>query len=111
MNVRTYSEALCETIGSLMALAFSTGRSLHPPNLNKEVFIRYSSPPHHILHNKFIPKVTKLWVDQGLKNFKRKEDEDKRQLRKFKHTSVSASIGNQRIKEEENTMLPFHLIK
>ena len=34
VNVCIYSEALCETIGSLMLLAFSSGRGLHPPNLN-----------------------------------------------------------------------------
>ena len=41
VNLHTYSEALCETIGSLMLLAFSSGRGLHPPNLNKEICIRY----------------------------------------------------------------------
>ena len=109
LNVRTYSEALCETIGSLMALAFATGRSLHPPNLYKEVFIRFNSAPFHILQKKFIPKVTKRWIDQGLKTFKRKGDGDHRQMRKLKHTSVSATIGNHRAKEEKITMLPLHL--
>ena len=92
-----------------MALAFSSGRSLHPPNLNKEVFIRYNSPPLHILHKKFIPKVTKRWIDQGMKKFQRKGNEDNRQFRKFKYKTLSASIDNQRNKEENKTMLPLHL--
>jgi len=109
VNVRTYSEALCETIGSLMLLAFSSGRGLHPPNLNKEICIRYNAPPLHILKEKLIPKVTRIWIEQEKKEFSRKGEDDNRQNRKFKFKSVSASIGNQRLKEESNTMLPLSL--
>ena len=62
VNLHTYSEALCETIGSLMLLAFSSGRGLQPPNLNKEICIRYNAPPLHILKEKFIPKVTRICI-------------------------------------------------
>ena len=44
VNLHTYSEALCETIGSLMQLAFLSGRGL---NLNKAICIRYNAPPPH----------------------------------------------------------------
>ena len=98
------------TINRLCGYAhFATGRSLHPPNLNKEVFIRYNSAPFHILQKKFIPNITKRWVGQGLKKFTRKADGDSRQMRKLKHTSVSAAIGNHRAKEEKKAMLPFYL--
>ena len=87
----------------------SSGRGLHPPNLNKEICIRYNSPPLHILKEKFIPKVTRIWIEQEKKEFTRQGEEDKRQNRKFKFKSVSASIGNQRKKEEAHSMLPLSL--
>ena len=36
LNVRTYSEAICETIGSIMGIAVANGRNLEPANLNKD---------------------------------------------------------------------------
>ena len=36
-NLHTYSEALRETIGSLMQLAFSSGRGLNPPSTKQFV--------------------------------------------------------------------------
>ena len=50
-----------------MLLAFSSGRGLHPPNLNKEICIRYNAPPLHILKEKLIPKVTRIWIEQEKK--------------------------------------------
>ena len=37
VNIRTYSEAICETIGSIMAIAVSNGRNLQSYNLDKEL--------------------------------------------------------------------------
>ena len=53
LNVHTYSEATCETIGSIMGIAVANGRNLEPANLNKEVFIRFNSPPLHIRNSSF----------------------------------------------------------
>ena len=111
INIRTYSEALCETIGSLMVLAFSSGRSLHPPNLNKDIFIRYNSPPFHILHQKFIPNVTKRWIEQEQKVCKRSGDHSDRQSKKYKFKCTSSSIGNHRVNEENKTKLPLYLFE
>ena len=58
------------TIGSIMGIALANGRNLEPPNLNKEVFIRFNSPPFHILQRKFIPKVAARWSKK--KDFFRK---------------------------------------
>ena len=44
-----------------------------------------------------------------MKKFQRKGNEDNRQSRKFMFKTLSASIGNQRNKEENKTMLPLHL--
>ena len=70
LNIRTYSKAICETIGSIMGIALANGRNLEPPNLNKEVYIRFNSPPLHILQRKFIPAVAARWKRQ--KEFSRR---------------------------------------
>ena len=77
VNVRTYSEALCETIGSLMQLAFSSGRGLHPPNLNKDICIRYNAPPPHKFSRKsFFLKLLESGLNKKKKNLVGKEEED-----------------------------------
>ena len=57
INIRSYSEAICETIGSIMGISMANGRNLMPVNLHKEVFIRFNLPPSHGLKKTFIPKV------------------------------------------------------
>ena len=62
MNIRTYSEAVCATIGSIMGIPLANGRNLMPSDLNKEdFFFWYNSPPYHILVKDFIPKVAPRW--------------------------------------------------
>ena len=53
-----------------MGIALANGRNLEPPNLNKEVYIRFNSPPFHILQRKFIPAVAARWKRQ--KEFSRR---------------------------------------
>ena len=36
-NTKTYSEAICESIGSIMNMATALGRNCHPANFNKEI--------------------------------------------------------------------------
>ena len=57
INIRTSSEAICETIGSVMNIQLSNGQYLNPQNLDKEVFCRFNLPPFHTLTNKFIPNL------------------------------------------------------
>ena len=42
VNVQSYSEAVCDTIGSIMGISMANGRNLMPLNLIKEVFIRFN---------------------------------------------------------------------
>ena len=49
VNIRTYSEAICETIDSMMAISVNNGRNLQPINQGKEVFLRFNLPPMHLL--------------------------------------------------------------
>ena len=96
--MRTYSEALCETIGSLMLLAFSSGRGLHPPNLNKEICIRYNAPPLHILKEKFIPIVTNL-LESGLNKKKKNLDlKERRTTDETESLNSSQSVPQSAIK-------------
>ena len=43
--VKTFSEAICESICSIMNMATSSGRILHPSNFAKEIFLRCNLPP------------------------------------------------------------------
>ena len=61
INVRTYSEAICETIGSMMGQSCANGRNLEPANLNKEVRLEFNLPPYHVLVDDFIPTITQKW--------------------------------------------------
>ena len=53
--VKSYSEAICESIGSMMNMACGSGRVLYPDNYAKEIFLRFNLPPMHIFNEKFIP--------------------------------------------------------
>ena len=65
VNIRTYSEAICETIGSMMAISLSNGRNLSPFNLEKEICLKFNLPPLHILNETFVPEIAKEWREKG----------------------------------------------
>ena len=44
IQVKNYSEAICETVGSVMNIHHGRGRNLHPVNLNKELFLQFNLP-------------------------------------------------------------------
>ena len=43
---KTFSEVICESICSIMNMATSSGRILHPSNFAKEIFLRFNLPQH-----------------------------------------------------------------
>ena len=86
-----------------MGIALANGRNLEPPNLNKEVFIRFNSPPFHILQRKFIPKVAARWSKK--KDFFRKGK--KRSGLKLEH--LSHTLESFRTREEERSHTPVTL--
>lgn len=61
INIRTSTEAVCETVGSIMNMQLSKGRNLRPTNLDKEVFCRFNLPPFHTLKKSFIPAISEKW--------------------------------------------------
>ena len=58
-QVKSYSEAMCETVGSIMKIHGGQGRNLHPANFSKEIFLKFNLPPLHIMKQKLIPEVAK----------------------------------------------------
>ena len=99
---KTFSEAICESIGTIMNMACGTGRNLHPSNFAKEIFIRFNCPPMDVLMDKFIPEIVEEELGAKKKQFIRKADANPDQLRKLRFQSTSSSIGNFRKKELES---------
>ena len=98
VQVKSYSEAICESIGSTMNIATASGRNLFPDNFAREVFLRFSLPPLHLLMEKMIVLEEKKKKN---KEYIRRGEGILQQTRKFKYVELSSSIGNFRSKEHE----------
>lgn len=105
VNVRTYSEAICETIGSMMSIAVSNGRNLQPFNLDKELYIRFNLPPLDKIQD-FVKFVAKSWREIGDKEFYIKK---RRVTSRLKLSALSSSLANFRSKEEQLAHFPVSL--
>ena len=112
LNVRTYREAICETIGSIMGIAVANGRNLEPANLNKEVFIRFNSPPLHILKEQFIPMAAAKWRETMKKEHSELEFYRRGKKKSgLKMDEVSHNLESFRQREEEKSHIPVELFK
>ena len=58
IKIKSFSEAIAETVGSIINRAFSSGRNLEPINLSKEICLVYNLPPLHLLKHTLIPELT-----------------------------------------------------
>ena len=99
INIRTSSEAICETIGSIMKMQLSKGRNLRPNNLDKEVFCRFNLPPFHTLKDSFIPAISEKWRKKKPKGLYRSTD-------RLKFANLSSSLHNFRRGEEKKSWFP-----
>lgn len=108
INIKSYSEAYCESVGSLMNILVNKGCNLHPVNFSKELQIAFNSPPFHIMKQSIIPYVVDKLLSEG-KEFKRKLDGSNRKS-KLSYP-ISASLGNFRKKEEEDAHVPIAFFK
>ena len=102
--IRSYSEALAETVGSIMLLAYNRGRNVHPVNFNKEICIRYNLSPFPILMENFLPEI--IHDISNVKDFFRKGDHNNRYVRNYKYSHCSASFGNRKSKNLEKCHVP-----
>ena len=54
IQVESFSEAVCDTIGSIMSTANKKGRNCYPVNFSEEVSLCHNLPPMHILARSFV---------------------------------------------------------
>jgi len=106
-QIKTYSEAIAETVGSIMNVHQAAGRNLHPVNTNKEIFLRFNLAPLHILKIRFIPEV----VEEKVANEKKSYFNKTQRKDKLKFEFLSASVGNFRGRVESKAHLPIKMFK
>ena len=94
-QIKSYSEAMSETVGSIMKVHEGKGRNLHLVNFSKEIFLKFNLPPLHIMKKKIIPEVAPNLIWNETK------------ARPLKFDELSASNGNFRKSEEDNCHLPI----
>ena len=97
VNIRTYSEAICETIGSMMAISVSNGRNLQPINLRKEVFLRFNLPPMHHLE-KLTSELAKQWRVNKTNMYRKGKKRSGLKL-----NEISSTIENYQKRKEEKS--------
>ena len=105
IQIKSYSEAICETVGSVMNIHHGRGRNVHPVNFNKEIYLQVNLPPLHIMKKKLIPEVVKHKLDNERKEFLSKT----MRKSKLKFGNLSSTVGNFRVQEEEASHLPVSL--
>ena len=108
IEIKSFSEAIAEGIGSIMKIATGKGRNLEPLNFSKEIFLTFNLPPLHILKKKFIPEIAAELSRKKL-FFRKCANTFPSYQAKLKFTDLSASLGNYRAREETNCRLPVEL--
>ena len=103
IQIKSFSEAVCESIGSVMKIAKGKGRNCDPVN-----FTIYNLPPLHILSQGFIPEIVKELSTQ--KDYFRRGDSKYPSVRnQFKSSMLSASLHNFQKEEEMKSKLPIDI--
>ena len=100
IQIKSFSEAVCETIGSIMSIAKGKGRNCEPVHFSEEVTLCYNLPPLHVVTRSFIPElVTQL---TARKDFFRKGDQGPQSIRsRLVSSTLSASLFNFRQSQEK----------
>ena len=102
VQIRSMSEAIAESVGSMMVSHGANGRSLQPLNFSLELYLRFNLGPLHLLNN-LIQDI----IQERQKDYLRKCDASGR-LDKLVATE-SATIFNHRKKESSKARLPIDL--
>ena len=103
IQIRSMSEAMAETVGSLMNINSGTGRQLQPVNFSVEIYLRFNLGPLHTLGG-----LVKDVVDKHNKKFFRKGLP--RGMKTYT-TGISSAIFTYRKKAETNCHIPFKINK
>jgi len=110
IQIKSFSEAIAESIGSIMKISTGKNRNLEPINFSKEIYLCFNLPPLHVLKKSFIPEV----VGELRKNkrfFRETAKGAASYLAKLKYKDASSSLGNFRTKEELKCRLPLEFFK
>ena len=97
--IRSTSEAVCETMGSLMNIHAGSNRHLQPFYYNIELYLRWNLGPLHLLKN-----LVKEVYEKEKKNYIRRTT-DPNKL-KTKDIAISSGIGSAQTRSEEKSHLP-----
>ena len=106
IQLKSFSEAICESIGSIMKISTGKNRNLEPINLSKEIYLCFNLPPLHILKKTFIPELVKK-LRKNRSFFRKTVHSRQSWVNKLKFVESSATLGNFRKKEEMRSKLPL----
>ncbi|CAL4140007.1 unnamed protein product, partial [Meganyctiphanes norvegica] len=104
LQIRTMSEAICESIGSMMVSHSGKGRHLQPVFFSQELFLRFNLGPLHLLND----LINEVW-DDIQKEYIRKCDKSKRFDKLVSRSS--AAIEHFRQRQGEIAKMPLDLWK
>ena len=110
IQIKSFSEAIAESIGSIMKISKGKNRNLEPINFSKEIYLCFNLPPLHILKISFIPELVRE-LRKVKKFFRETAKGPASYIRKLKHHDSSASLGNYRSREESRARLPLEFFK
>ena len=94
---KSYSEAICETIGSIMKIHGGKGRNLLSFNFSKEIYLNFNMPPLQVMKSTIISRLAKYLVENEKKDYSRRTH-----MSRWLHKTVSSTVWNFRKSEEKN---------
>ena len=101
IQIRSMSEAMAETVGSIMNINSGTGRQLQPINFSVEICLRFNLGPLHTLAG----LVKDVMEKHGKDYFRRAPP------RGIKVTNTSVAIATYRKKEESCCHIPYKVFE
>ena len=106
IQIKSYSEAICETIGSMMKIHGGKGRNLLSHNFSKEIYLNFKMPPLHVMKSTIISRLAKCLVEKEKKEYIRRTH-----MSRWLHTNLSATVGNFRESQEKKSHTPVKIFK
>ena len=113
IQLKSFSEAYAETVGSIMVVSTAKGKHVQRENLGKNICLNFNLPPLHILDESFVKELADDLVrKKELRFFRKLEVKRPSWVKKLKNSNLSSSIHNFREeKEKKNMRLPLKLFR
>ena len=102
VQIRSMSEAICETVGSIMNIQCGSGRHLQPVNFSAEICLRFNLGPLHLLDGLVASVITRYDREFIRRQLPRKYS---------KYTEMSSSVKNYRERLLEKCHVPCSIWK